>query len=391
MGLRKVFAATVVILAAVALPVAGAGAGAQASAKVEVVNFDYMPRQLTVDANATVTFTNTGDRPHTVTDRGGTFDSQPIAPGATANVTFSVPGRYSYFCRINPSKMNGFIEVRPPAQAAEVNRVQAVDPGNIEGETLRFDPPNLTVQAGSTILFANVGGKPHTLTADDGSFGTDPVAPGAEGGRFAGNNATFTVTKPGTFAFHCEIHPQAMKGTLTVVGQARAAPPPAAASDAPRQASVEVVDFAFQPAQLSVAPGGQVRFDNKGAAPHTATLDDVAIDTKTIEPGANATLVAPDKPGSYSFRCTIHPAKMRGVLVVVGQSTADPTKSADANAPPPVAAARAGPGGRVSTLAVTTGVLAAFLGGLGIAPFLRRKATAKPKPTAEVAEPDVRA
>lgn len=376
MNARKLLAALVLVAAHVAVPIA---AGAQASAKVDVVSFDFAPRQLTVDANAVVTFTNTSDRPHTVTDRGGTFDTQPIAPGATGSVTFSVPGKYFYFCRINPSRMNGVVEVRPPTQPAEVNRIQAVDSGNIEGETFRFDPPNLTVQAGSTILFANVGGKPHTLTADDGSFGTDPVAPGAEGGRFAGTNATFTVTKAGTFAFHCEIHPALMKGTLTVVGQARASPPPAAASEAPRQVAVEVVDFAFQPGQISVAPGGEVTFSNTGEQPHTATLDDVALDTRTIEGGQSAKLVAPDKPGSYSFRCTIHPARMRGVLVVVGQNAADPTKTAEADAPPAVAA-RAGPGGGVTAVALTTGVLAAFLGGLGIGAFLRRKPAVKPSP-----------
>ena len=376
MHVRKLLAVLVVIVAAVAIPVLDVGA--QATAKVDVVNFDYSPRQLTVDVNTEVTFTNSADRPHTVTDRGGTFDTQPIAPSASGSVTFTVPGKYFFFCRINPSRMNGVIEVRPPAQPAPVNRIQAVDPANIEGESFRFDPPTLTVQAGSTILFANVGGKPHTLTADDGSFGTDPVAPGAEGGRFAGNNATITLNKPGTFTFHCEIHPALMKGTLTVVGQARAEPPPAPASNAPRQASVDVVDFAFQPSQISVAPGGEVTFANKGDAPHTATLDDVPLDTKTIDSGKSAKLTAPDKPGSYSFRCAIHPARMRGVLVVVGQNVEDPTKPAAAKAPPPVAAVRPGPGGGVSALGVATGVLAAFLGGLGISPFLRRKAAAKP-------------
>ena len=75
--------------------------------------------------------------------------------------------------------------------------------------------------AGSTILFANVGGKPHTLTADDGSFDTGVVTPGAEGGRFAGSNATVPCQQPGTIPFHCEVHPAAMKGTLTVTGEAR--------------------------------------------------------------------------------------------------------------------------------------------------------------------------
>jgi hypothetical protein len=55
------------------------------------------------------------------------------------------------------------------------------------------------VAAGTTLLVANIGGKPHTLTADDGSFNTGIVDPGAEGGRFAGKNASVTLNKAGTF------------------------------------------------------------------------------------------------------------------------------------------------------------------------------------------------
>jgi plastocyanin len=339
---------------------------AQAGTTVNVVNFDYLQRQVTVDVGTTVTWHNTADRPHTATDRGGTFDTNPVLPGQSSSIRFSVPGTYFYFCRINPSKMNGVITVQPAAQPSTVNRIQAVDPANIIGETFRFDPSTLTVPAGSTLLFANAGGKPHTLTADDGSFGTGVVTPGAEGGRFAGGNASVVLNKPGTFSFHCEIHPQLMKGELTVSGGAQSGPSPP--SVAPQQGSVKIVDFAFNPAQVSVAPGGVISFKNTGSASHTATFDDVPLDTNVIRPGENGTLKAPAKPGSYSYHCNIHPARMRGVLVVVGQNVQDPTRY------PTQAAAIAkvgGPGRGVSWLALVTGVVAAFLGGLGIAPFLR--------------------
>src|SRR5205823_7241788 len=170
-----------------------------------------------------ITWTNTGARPHTVTDRGGTFDTNPILPGRGGTVSFTVPGTYHYFCRINPTKMNGIVVVKPGAQPAATNRVEAIDPA-LPQETLRFDPNNLTVQAGTTLLFANVGGKPHTLTADDGTFDTGVVPPGGEGGRFAGSNATITLNTPGAHAFRCQIHPQAMQGVLTVVGTQKAGP-----------------------------------------------------------------------------------------------------------------------------------------------------------------------
>ena len=357
-------------LAAVA-PMGAAAAQGNKAASNTIVNFEFTPTTMTVDVDTTITWTNTADRPHTVTDRGGTFDNV-VAPGTNATVSFTVPGTYHYFCRINPSKMNGIIVVKPGAQPAATNRVEALDPAR-EGETLRFLPNTLTADAGSTILFANVGGKPHTLTADDGSFDTGVVPPGAEGGRFAGTNVTFTLKKPGTFAFHCEIHPQVMKGTLTVTGSAKEGPAPPSA--APTAASVDMVDFAFKPPEVSVAPGGKVTWKNKGGAQHTASFDDVALDTKVVAPGAQAELTAPDKPGSYSYRCNIHPAKMRGVLVVVGQNTNDPTKRLQAA--PAAAVGKAGPGGAVSTFVLACVALGAFLGGMGIAAFLRRPAPSR--------------
>jgi plastocyanin len=364
-----------VLLAAPASAAAGpAPAAAQAGEQAKIVDFDFSPGRITVEAGTTVTWTNTGSRPHTATDRGGTFDTKPVAPRAKAQVTLSTPGTYFYFCRINPAKMNGVLVVEPGPDEPRAVRVQAVDPGFV-GDKLRFDPPELTVAAGTTLLVANVGGKPHTLTADNGAFDTGIVDPGAQGGRFAGHNASVTLNQAGTFKFHCEIHPAAMKGTVTVTGEAAAAGP-AAASAGPREVDVGAVDFGFEPDNASVAAGGKVTVTNKGQAPHTMTFDDVQLDTGNIAPGATADLTAPDAPGSYSYRCNVHPARMRGVLVVLGRDTDDP--NAQAAAPPPAAAPSAGaggggPGAGVSAFVLAAAVVAAFLGGIGISAFALRR------------------
>jgi plastocyanin len=374
--LLPLLALTGLVLVAAPAPAATRPAAAQAGEEARIVDFDFAPRRLTVEAGTAVTWTNTGERPHTATDRGGTFDTKPIAPGATAEVTLSSPGTYFYFCRINPAKMNGVVEVRPGNEPAKVTRVQAVDPGQI-GDKLRFDPPELSVAAGTTLLVANVGGKPHTLTADDGSFDTGIVDPGAEGGRFAGKNASVTLDKAGTFKFHCEVHPAAMKGVVTVTGEAAAAGP-AQASAGPREIDVGAVDFAFEPKDASVAAGGKVTVTNNGQAPHTMTLDDVDLDTGNIDPGASAELTAPDAPGSYSYRCAVHPARMRGVLVVLGRDTEDPNAQAAAPAAPaaPASGGGAGPGGGVTAFVLATAVVAAFLGGIGMSAFALRRRTA---------------
>ena len=129
-----------------------------------------------------------------------------------------------------------------------------------------------------------------------------------------------------------------------------------------------------------MAAGGTVTLTNRGQAPHTMTFDDVKLDTGTVAPGASAELKAPDAPGSYSYRCTVHPGRMRGVLVVLGRDTEDP--NAKAAAPPPAQAASAGgggggPGAGVSAFVLAAAVVAAFLGGIGLSAFaLRRRATA---------------
>jgi len=350
-------------------PLATAAAQSTPSKDAKIVNFDFEPRTLTIDVGTAVKWTNTGDRPHTATDRGGTFDTRPISPGATGSVVFSAPGVYSYFCRINPLKMNGVVVVKQGRTPARAQRVQALDPG-FAGNAFKFDPAGLTVPTGTTIVLANVGGKPHTLTADDGSFDTGVVNPGAEGGRFAGNNTSFTLTKPGTFRFHCEVHAQRMKGVFKVEGAE--AEGPAAESLGPRQVSVGVGDFAFDPKEVSAAPGAALTFANRGAVAHTATFDDVTpkLDTNVVQPGASVKLTAPTKPGSYSYRCNIHPNRMRAVLVVLGPGVADPTRRAEAATV--TAVPDRGPGGGVSAFGVGTAVAAAFLGGFGLSALALR-------------------
>ena len=156
-----------------------------------------------------------------------------------------------------------------------------------------------------------------------------------------------------------------------------------------------MADFEFKEKQVSVAPGGEITFQNGGEAPHTATLDDVpGADTGRVDPGQSKALVAPTAPGSYSYKCTLHPAKMRGVIVVLGQSTPDPVaqptattvppsmddQQASASTAPTVApspsgyTAAAGVSGGMKVWVIITLLVAAFLGGVGITPFLRRRA-----------------
>src|SRR5829696_5872316 len=59
------------------------GADAQDGAAVTIVDFAFQPASLEVPAGTTVTWTNSGAAPHTVTADDGTFDSDRLAPGAS--------------------------------------------------------------------------------------------------------------------------------------------------------------------------------------------------------------------------------------------------------------------------------------------------------------------
>ena len=64
-----------------------------------------------------------------------------------------------------------------------------------------------SVSPGAKISVNNMDGTAHTVTAD-GAGGFDSQAP-------PGNSSFTAPTKPGTYPFHCNIHPE-MHGTLVV-------------------------------------------------------------------------------------------------------------------------------------------------------------------------------
>src|SRR5512135_3562877 len=70
-----------------------------------------------------------------------------------------------------------------------------------------FQPASLTVKAGSTVTWKNTGAVAHTVTANDASFDSGHVAPGA--------SFQHTFATAGTYAYHCTIH-ASMTATVVV-------------------------------------------------------------------------------------------------------------------------------------------------------------------------------
>jgi len=70
-----------------------------------------------------------------------------------------------------------------------------------------FSPPTLHVPRGTTVTVANADGVAHTVTADDKQFDTGRIDGGAKG--------SITLTTPGRYAYHCDIH-NYMTGVIEV-------------------------------------------------------------------------------------------------------------------------------------------------------------------------------
>ncbi len=85
-----------------------------------------------------------------------------------------------------------------------------------------FDPTSLTVKAGAavTITLTNKGVGTHNLhiAGADGSFtnGVDVSDPQAVSGGQTGTVSWQAPAQAGTFSYHCDFHPDQMKGTITV-------------------------------------------------------------------------------------------------------------------------------------------------------------------------------
>ena len=86
------------------------------------------------------------------------------------------------------------------------------------------------------------------------------------------------------------------------------------AQEASAPHAVDIADFDYEPETITVAAGETVTWTNSDRARHTATADDQAFDTGTLELD-DAGEVTFDEPGSYPYFCRFH-AFMTGTVEV---------------------------------------------------------------------------
>jgi plastocyanin len=275
--MHRLPAVIALVLAGIAAALVGGAPAvdAQPAGAVRIVDFQFTPNAVTITAGGTVTWTHAGNAPHTVTSNTDVFDSGRLANGQTFSFRFPNPGTFAYHCEIHPS-MTGTITVQAAAGAGQAT------------PTPTPTPPRTPTPAAA----AATATPPRTAT---------PPAATATPTRTPTPAATATPTR-----------------TLT---------PAVAATGAAGASAVRIVDFAFEPGTVTVAPGTTVTWTHGGSAPHTVTSTSGAFDSGRLASGQSFSFKF-DAPGTFDYRCEVHPARMSGRVVVqaaasqAGQGTA---------------------------------------------------------------------
>jgi plastocyanin len=211
-------------------------------------------------------------------------------------------------------------------------------PVAISANNLAFSTKTLNLPAGTaTIDFKNADTAPHNIEIFDGS---DATAPSLFKGTVAtpGTSVVYTVPglKPGTYFFHCDIHPTLMTGTVVVTaagskssssyGGSGSSASSAGSTFSGSALSITAANISFNTKTLTVPANAAatLTLDNKDTQPHNFDIisgpagytKPAAFPTVT-QPGGTTTYNIPALPaGTYQFRCDIHPTQMTGTLTV---------------------------------------------------------------------------
>lgn len=184
----------------------------------------------------------------------------------------------------------------------------------IDDDADAFQPGEVTIDVGQSVTWVNLDDDDHTATG--AGFDTGIMNPG--------DLATITFTEPGSFAYSCQIHPEMTglvnvrdeNGDIPATGTAspEASPQATPSSIGGEEATVTIVDIAFDPPELEVSTGTTVTWTNRDAAPHTVTASDGAFDSGALNEGDTFSYTFEDA-GTFDYVCEIHPGMTASVTV----------------------------------------------------------------------------
>jgi plastocyanin len=84
----------------------------------------------------------------------------------------------------------------------------AAKAGSISIDNFTFNPPTLTVKAGTAVTWTNKDDIPHGIASSNNGFSRSKAMD-------TDDSFSFTFTTPGTYQYFCYIHPH-MTGTIVV-------------------------------------------------------------------------------------------------------------------------------------------------------------------------------
>jgi plastocyanin len=179
-------------------------------------NPSYDPNTISVTKGDIIEWKNNDKVPHTVTSApdGAIWDSSIISQGKTFRLDTSKLDlkEYDYLCTVHPF-MTGKIIITAPVKPTFAN-VTIVEGSAKQAQGQKYyDPQEIQIKTGTTIVWTNADSVSHTVTSGDpsagpsGAFDSDLIKP----------TKTFEhrFDSVGTTPYFCSVHPW-MTGKVTV-------------------------------------------------------------------------------------------------------------------------------------------------------------------------------
>ena len=216
----------------------GGGGGAETVSLVaSQLAFDTSELTLTSGSKVSLRFENKDSGvPHNFAMFQGPDENGPVIfrgelvtgpNSATYSFVAPPPGDYYFHCDVHPN-MNGTVSVKPGGEGGgepggeEGGGQPGGPPGTLDltAKNISFDTKELHAPPGGsiTIHFTNEDAVPHNVVVFDGGDATaEPLFRGdLLTGPGTSADYTFEAPPPGSYFFHCDVHPTQMTGTLEV-------------------------------------------------------------------------------------------------------------------------------------------------------------------------------
>lgn len=146
--------------------------------------------------------------PHTMSLQAGNGGALTLQGTSRSKTRDFSPRRYGFVFTVPLGTGSQWSRVFRPAPPPEPPPADSVV--RVEIRLVAYQPQEIRIRPGQTVEWVNRDPIEHTVTADDGSWGSELLP---EGGRYSRR-----FDRPGRYSYHCLPHPM-MKGVVVVGGE----------------------------------------------------------------------------------------------------------------------------------------------------------------------------